>query len=788
MIALVAFVQFVVLSAGKLGEQWDSTELDVEVKKALDLFQTADISDRISRYSKLRDRGLLRMPYSESVGYRLMINGNPVDQSIPPDGVEVATSDARIYHLSRDSPRLVRSFRERLLRSIYVEEAGHTMDYDGVDELADLIMGLMWDPESQDIVSERVSTLIDNRNDDGGWGFISGEESDTLCTAMSVRALSKWLTTNGEDTMGNSTVVDGIRWLRDRVHADGGYGSRERIESSVEMTAHAVLAYDAAGLGAGDTWVSDALDFMTRLQRPDGGFPYNRRGDSDVSSTAMAVQALMAADGSQFMVESACDYLAAEMISDGNFTFTFDPVGGTGTYDVTIETGYVVDCSPRGYEFWGDHLDDSIIGIVDVYGDKDSMTVTLRIERPRLVPPDNKQKIALAFSHNMTPDDTDWWILNAGNPHTAGQGDKIDDPKFDQYVDGAYTYLTITDLEVPDEYEFFNESEDWLLVMVGDESHPLKDNPGRGYLIGYWNAWMKAFDVSNILAWRAWSPIVNRVCLDVDRDWEFDDRRLQEGDTVEVRDMTWELSIWQNETTVNLTFRNMDFNYTRYYLPLKYDLSSIPESVSGLYHFGVMSKINKPSLYKDFKVVLRDSQEEGVYDEAYIWNVATGAWDMYGPGMVFDDGATEWIIGIEGDFLTLTRNTPTTVSGASGSTTSSLIAEGDFVKVDVDPDGPKEVWLTALHEGFRIDRTMFSDSIDVSFRQMFGSWGKLRESSKVYETLTLAEDWLSDGGAASEAHNVCDLGQQTIKFNKLYNSVIEDKLSVAAWDKSQGGG
>ena len=785
LIMLVALIQVVILSAGRLGEQWDSTELDVEVKKALQEFQVGGVSGILMRYSKIRDPDLVGLPQSESIGYRVLINGEPLGKDAPPSGVEVAAADARIYYLSRDSPRLARCFWSRLLRDAYVQEAGHAMDYDSVDELADLIMSLMVDAESRDVMVARLRTLIDNQNVDGGWGFVRGEESDVLCTSMAVRALSLWIKANAGVPLSNSTVTRGINWIKGKVHADGGYGSKEWIESSADMTASALLAFVETGLTASDLGVAEACDYLQRLQGPDGGFPANSRTASNPTSTALAVEALMAAGGSQSAIESACSFLAGRMISDGNYTFDLTPLGGTGTYDLTVESGYIVDCSIRGHEFWGDHADDSIIAIVGVYGDRDNMTVVLRIERPRLVLPEVKQKIAITFSHNMTPDDTDWWILNAGNPHTAGQGDKIDDPKFDQTVKGAYTYLTITGLVVPAEYDFFGSSDDWLIAVVGDVSHPIKDNPGWGYLIGYWSPWMQAFDFSNILAWRAWSPYINRACLDLDYDMEFDDKRLADNDTVRVNGRDWVLSIWQNATALNLSFWQPQLNYTRWYFPLKYDLSTIPPSASGLYQFGVISTLNKPSFSKDYRIILRDSTEAGVYDEAYVWNGS--GWSCFPAGSTWNEAGNLWIVSIEGDFLILTRSDTTVVSGMSGHNLASMVLEGDFLKASVDLQGPKEVWLElylSQSQGLlEVGRAAFDTSRAGSFRQIFGTWGALRETSKVYEALTLAEGWLSDEGSARAVHDLADLSQQAIKFNKVYNSVVEDEFKIEAWFK-----
>ena len=785
-IMLLLLVQVLILSAGRLGEQWDSTGLDVEVKKALQGLQTEESLRAFSRYSKIGDPDLLRIPQAEGIGYRILVDGQEVDTTLPPADVEVAASDARIYQLSRDAARLVRSLHERLLRCEYVAEAGATIDYDTVDELADLILGIMWDPESQDVLQKRVRTLIENQNPDGGWGFVCGEESDALCTSMAVQALSAWIRKQGDSPLLNSTVSAGVSWLKAEVHADGGYGGRERLESSAEMTALTILAFVQAGLDQTDPLVRDAADYLIGLQGPDGGFSDNRNAPADPASTSLVVEALMAIGESQAVVESAVGYLKANMVDDGQFEVDLEPTGA-GTYDLQVDTGYIVDCSIRGYEFWGESWDDSIIAIIGITGDRDNMTVFLRVERGKLVPPGSKQKIALCFSHNMTPDTTDWWILNAGNYHTAGQGEKIDDPKFQQTVTGAYTYLTATNLQVPAEYEFFAPSQDWLIAIVGDQPHPIKDNPGRGYLIGYWSIWMPAFDFSNVLIWRSLgSPRANRVCVDIDRDAEFDDKRLADGDVLEVRGLDWQVEINWSTTTdelVYVKFWQPDLNLSRYYLPLKYDLSTIPDSASGLYHFGVISVYNKPSFSKDYKVILRDSVEEDRYDEAYIWNGTV--WSFFPPTSSWTENGILWIVGIEWDFLTLTRASPTSLTDLSGPTSTVILAEGDFIQIHVAPNGPTHLRIALRRNGNKVAGASLGDQ-GGSFRQVFGSWGPMRETSMAFSALTSAEDWTLGQASGDVVHYMADACQQGIKFNKAYNSVIEHIVTIEAWYRPSG--
>ncbi len=135
----------------------------------------------------------------------------------------------------------------------------------------------------------------------------------------------------------------------------------------------------------------------------------------------------------------------------------------------------------------------------------------------------------------------------------------------------------------------------------------------------------------------------------------------------------------------------------------------------------------------------------------------------------------------------MTRSDPVVISGFSGHNLTSMVLEGDFLRATVDLHGPKEVWLKlsfGQSQGLEeVGRAAFDSSLGGSFRQVFGTWGALRETSKVYQALTLAEGWLSDEGFARAAHDLADLSQQAIKFNKVYNSVVEDELKIEAWYK-----
>ncbi|MCD4684892.1 MAG: terpene cyclase/mutase family protein [Anaerolineae bacterium] len=113
-----------------------------------------------------------------------------------------------------------------------------------------------------------VNALVGVQNEDGGWGFMAGEASDTNTTGLCLQALA----------------------LTDAV--------------------------DAAGAG---------FDYLAAIQNEDGGWPYQNPSDygtdSDANSTALIVQALIANGYDLAEWDNPQDFLLALQNESGSFSF-----------------------------------------------------------------------------------------------------------------------------------------------------------------------------------------------------------------------------------------------------------------------------------------------------------------------------------------------------------------------------------------------------------------------------------------------------------------------------------
>jgi hypothetical protein len=95
--------------------------------------------------------------------------------------------------------------------------------------------------------------LINNQNDDGGWGSFRGQESRVWLTAMAVRALGKL-------DRRSPALVKGATWLvTARDPASHGWGERPRHAATVTHTSYVLTALVDSGLTTTNRAVADAL-------------------------------------------------------------------------------------------------------------------------------------------------------------------------------------------------------------------------------------------------------------------------------------------------------------------------------------------------------------------------------------------------------------------------------------------------------------------------------------------------------------------------------------------------
>ncbi|MDY7089689.1 MAG: prenyltransferase/squalene oxidase repeat-containing protein [Actinomycetota bacterium] len=98
-----------------------------------------------------------------------------------------------------------------------------------------------------------LTWLINNQNDDGGWGAFRGQESRVWLTAMAVRAL-------GELDRRAPAIAGGVRWLIGARDPDAhAWGERPRHAATVTHTAYVLTALVDSGSTAADRIVSDAV-------------------------------------------------------------------------------------------------------------------------------------------------------------------------------------------------------------------------------------------------------------------------------------------------------------------------------------------------------------------------------------------------------------------------------------------------------------------------------------------------------------------------------------------------
>ena len=190
-----------------------------------------------------------------------------------------------------------------------------------------------------------VSWLRAAQNDDGGFGFASGEESSFAMTGWAVLGLEAAgvnpldldhgdatpitylagnvgeLTTTG-DIERTILVLRGagldpmhfqghdlVRRLLARRGRDGSWGGQ------VNQTAFGILALRAAGTTNGN---SRSAEWLRRIQNPDGGWGFAAGSSSDADSTGAVLQGLVAS-GSRAGIRKGVSYLRGVQRPGGGF-------------------------------------------------------------------------------------------------------------------------------------------------------------------------------------------------------------------------------------------------------------------------------------------------------------------------------------------------------------------------------------------------------------------------------------------------------------------------------------
>lgn len=153
-----------------------------------------------------------------------------------------------------------------------------------------------------------VKKLLKQRGSNGSWG---GQVNPT---AFGVLALT---------AAGAGGADRSATWLVRKRNEDGGWGFAPGTNSDADTTGAVLQGLAAAGIGSGA--VRDGVGYLRSVQLAGGGFPLSG-GGANAQSTAWAIQGLLAAGVSPANVRKGgrdpFDYLASLQASDGHYRYS----------------------------------------------------------------------------------------------------------------------------------------------------------------------------------------------------------------------------------------------------------------------------------------------------------------------------------------------------------------------------------------------------------------------------------------------------------------------------------
>lgn len=190
--------------------------------------------------------------------------------------------------------------------------AAETAQLQGTSETAKMILTLVatgYDPTSFEGY-DFVALLKDKQKASGQYG------DHIYTTAWSVLAMAA----AGEETQA------GLTWLESQQNDDGGFGWTLGAESDNDDTAASLMALIAAGRTSSAPSVQKAVSFFKDRQESDGGYNYGGSSSSNSASDSWVIQALVAAgeDPSTIIKNglSPVDNLCGYQSPDGFFMWT----------------------------------------------------------------------------------------------------------------------------------------------------------------------------------------------------------------------------------------------------------------------------------------------------------------------------------------------------------------------------------------------------------------------------------------------------------------------------------
>jgi len=174
---------------------------------------------------------------------------------------------------------------------------------------------------------EAIARLKEWQNEDGGWGSLPEEPSNTKHTSLSIQALIA----AGESPMCQE-VLDAVLYLQERQSEDAGFASSASVPASdPESTSAAIQALLAAGEELlNSKWHRSAgtpFDALLAVQGENGSF------GSSVGTTSAAIPGLVGRSlpfpGRRLAAVKGLEWLHSQQMDDGGFGnggFTADAV------------------------------------------------------------------------------------------------------------------------------------------------------------------------------------------------------------------------------------------------------------------------------------------------------------------------------------------------------------------------------------------------------------------------------------------------------------------------------
>jgi len=133
-----------------------------------------------------------------------------------------------------------------------------------------------------------VDALVSAQNEDGGWGFMPDQASDTNTTGLCLQALA---VVDAPDA-----VSRGLAYLRSIQNDDGGwpYQSPSDFGTTSDASSTAIVIQALAALEEDLTEWNDPQDFLIGLQEDSGAFRYQDELSGDnILATVAAIPALV---------------------------------------------------------------------------------------------------------------------------------------------------------------------------------------------------------------------------------------------------------------------------------------------------------------------------------------------------------------------------------------------------------------------------------------------------------------------------------------------------------------